>query len=254
MPELQDILDYLTNQLRSAGESARQSSQLGGRIADQYIAGKRPGDTSEFANEVIGMNPVTGGVIAPTANPMLKSLWEQLKNAAPKVYKAAQDDPRTLFSYLVNPRSMPTNASGTYRGIKSTLHPEIPSQSGEAYVNAAQRSSEYLPTLLHETGHFVTEPLLKSKNPEHALETAMQFAAMMPEAQAKAMRQYLPSQLMMPNISKRLRNNDQAQLAHAGSAYNEARSYLQESLLQPTNQGGDPMLSLIADALGLGLR
>lgn len=251
---MQEIADYLVKQLRQAGESAQRSSRRGGQIADQYIGGKRQGgqDLSNLANEVIGMSPVTGGVIAPTANKTLQSLWKQLENAAPKVYKAAQDDPRTLLSYLVNPNAMPgemgRGLSGAYRSIKSTLHPEIPSQAGEAYVNAGQRSSEYLPTLLHETGHFMTDPLLAGKNPMHALETAQQLGRMMPKKQAKDLGLYteLPPEMLTLRAP--------TSQAAARKAYNEARSYLQESLLQPTTSGGDPMLGLIADALGLGLR
>ena len=238
---------YLQDRLTDVGEKAKQSNERSHQIAQAFAGGKRPPPelTKGLLDEVIGMNPITGGVIAPTSNKMLQSLWKQLENAAPKVYKAAQDDSRTLFSYLVNPSSMPGAAgrglSGAYRSIKSTLHPEIPSQAGEAYVNAVQRLSEYLPALMHETGHFNTEPLLAGMNPAHALETAQQFTNMMPIQQQKAMRKYLPQE-------------GYDWLPDPKQAYSEARSYLQESLLQPTTAGGDPMLGLIADALGLGLR
>mgnify|MGYP001436793966 CR=1 FL=1 len=259
---------YLQDRLADVGEKAKQSNERSHQIAQAFAGGKRPPPElmKGLLDEVIGMNPITGGVIAPTGNKALQSLWKQLENEAPKVYKAAQDDPRTLFSYLVNPSSMPGAAgrglSGAYRSIKSTLHPEIPSQAGEAYVNAVQRLSEYLPALMHETGHFNTEPLLAGKSAGHALETATQLGQLSPTRQRKALERYINDAERAINVGKSLPPNlrpeakgfDPTGTSEARKAYSEARSYLQESLLQPTTAGGDPMLGLIADALGLGLR
>lgn len=60
----QDIIDYLLGQLRGAGESARQSSERGGQIADQYISGQRPNtqDLSQLAADMIGLSPVGAGI------------------------------------------------------------------------------------------------------------------------------------------------------------------------------------------------
>lgn len=225
---------------------------------------RSPTTDPELLNALMSNMPLGGGVIAPTGNKVLQGLLEQAKNVAPKLIKRAEDEARTVYNYLVPKPPMP-NTLGTYRDIEfgpqiAKLLPKSSPVPGEVQIWGGQSKNDMLESLLHELTHFTSVPQVATKNPMHALETAAQLTEMMPTRQAKAMQRYLPTRSQMsdvltkmaagkPHLSSLTSPQDAAK-----QAYSESLSYLTESLLQPTTKGGDPMLSLIADELGLGLR
>lgn len=245
MSWLDDLLANVQESLQQAGQKAQSMTDLSGR----YMKGQQtPEDTSSLLSSVTSANPITAGIVAPTSNKILQGLWEQAKNVAPKLVGKAEDDPRTLFSYLVS--QMPHGQNlGTYQDLPfgpqlQKLMPKGSPTPGSAEIWGGQSKNDILSTLLHEITHFLTGPTLEGKNPEHALETAKQLGVMMPTREAQAVHSYTQA------ADKLITNWEPANL----KAYNEALSYLTESLLKPSAEGADPSLGLVANALGHGLK
>jgi hypothetical protein len=191
----------------------------------------------EFANPINwmgGMGGASSAAIAPTGNKMLQSLMQALYTKAPKLMDQVQDTGRMVYPYLT-PGNPAKSAVGTYQSLNPL--------AGQVQVSGMQSQDEMLKTLAHELRHFLTDPKLATKNPEHGLETAQQLGNMMPGIQKARTSMYTG----MGGDTATFKPNDKL------TAYNESLSYLTEALLGG-NKGGDPALEAIANALGQGIR
>lgn len=289
-----DILDNLKQALSMIGQGTppeqqremqadatlnRQGSLMGNAKAEPRSNAAVQGPVMSTVRDLVNaLNPIdwmggpastgSSAVIAPTANKTLLGLLESLRGSAPKLMQRAESTARTVFPYLTPGEPIP-GAIGTYQNLNPL--------AGQVNISGMQSNSEMLSTLAHELQHFITEPGLATKNPAHAVETAQQLGQMMPQGQAAAVKQYtrpfdwqtvmtspgaqqdatslaggVPQALRM--LSSQALNIHPAQQDAALRAYNEALSYLTESVLRPQGGGADPALEAVANALGHGIR
>lgn len=209
-----------------------------------------------------GESGKTAGIIAPIANPRLKTLLEGLRLQAPKLMSEAEKASHTVFPYLTPRELMPapigTDLVGMLRRSKTLPKSEL-------YVRGGRPFGEQIDTLGHELRHFVTgtNPALMNKPAPQALETAQQLSHMMPAPQQAGMQNYLTGvgtkslsgrpMDMLKELQGGANNRLPATGQNPALAFDEALSYLTEALLGG-NKGGDPALESIAQALGQGLK
>lgn len=254
-----DLLNYVINELtKYPGTTKAEAGAPKFDVANNIITNLL--NLTGMNDPISQLGGPANAVIAPIGNPRLKAVFDALRAKAPGLVGKAEGLSQTLYPYLMPRELMPAeDALGLFR--QSATLPK-----GELYLRGGRPQEEQVDTLAHEIRHFLTgfDPALADKPPIHMLETAQQLSHMMPPAQQKSMANYL-SEVGRPGIAGEpldLLKQTQGGTRKFGSGFNtptnpelafdEAMSYLTESLLNP--HGADPALEAVANALGQGLK
>lgn len=271
------LLEDLTAEYAAAQELDRQGSVMAQDQSQHPLGalGQTVHDLMQALNPIDwmgGMGGASQAVIAPTNNKQLQGLYALAREVAPALMRRAERVPRTIHGYM-RPGQNFESASGQ-KAVGSFQNLDDTFRQGQMNIAADQSPFEGVSTLLHELTHFLSGPKVYGrtkigprgisatapKKPEHALETAQQIGAMLPEQQSQIVHKYVKnaSDMKLSDLAKTSTGADLRRAGDSRLALDEARSYLVEALLaRQEGLGGelaDPMLEPIARALGVRLR
>lgn len=185
------------------------------------------------SSAALGLLPGGGGamgMVAEARTPAQGTI-RSIMQSFPNLWKRAEADPR-LLSYFGVPDLVASAGQRVMGLLRNT-----PAASSMSIDNRVLNSGG-APTVLHELLHFLTHGRVNETAPEHALETAQQLGAMMPQ----------PFRHQMQNYSNAAATAGEGATDAARRALSEAFSYFGENAY---TRPQDELAQSIARALGL---
>lgn len=245
-----DIAGFAGEGVRKFAKSAEETTRRRGRFVEDVAAGRQP--EAGVTGEAAGLSPITplAGIVAPTNNPYLREIYSQVQQRYPAFWDKLQKEARTVYGYIM-PEKYMEGGVGLHQAKKTLFGKPY----SDVYITSRFAGNvggkpalhpEAIPTSVHELTHFAVDPLVKSRAPHHAYETAEQLQQFMRPAFREAAQKYTPLPLW-----EILQGRGAGMYPSGKSAMHEALAYGAEDVMYP---GASRDLGPILEALGVPIR